>query len=444
MSIQSEINRIKTDKESLITNLKEKGVQIADGATLGDISLNVKEIEIGTDTSDATATANDILSGKTAYVKGTKITGNINTVIQATPSVTVNSNGLITATATQSAGYIAAGTKSATKQLAFQAAKTITPTTVNQTAVAGGYYTGGDIVVKGDSNLKAENIAKGISIFGVTGTHSGGNTDVEDSIITRIITTYTNDRITTIGNYAFAYCTRLTSVNFPNCTRISSNAFYHCSRLTSISFPNCTTINYQAFYRCSHLTSISFPKCTTIGDNAFGGCYSLTSVNFPNCTTINYLAFGGCSRLTNISFPNCTSIGSYAFAGCYSLTSVSFPKCTSIGSYAFSECSHLTNISFPNCTTIGNEAFYRCYSLNNISFPKCTSIDSYAFYVCSRLTTIFLGASKVCTLANSNAFSYTGIWSNKGYIYVPSSLYSSYKTATNWVFFSRRIFSYAF
>ena len=47
MSIQSEINRIKTDKESLITNLKEKGVQIADGATLGDISLNVKEIESG-------------------------------------------------------------------------------------------------------------------------------------------------------------------------------------------------------------------------------------------------------------------------------------------------------------------------------------------------------------------------------------------------------------
>lgn len=174
MSIQSEINRIKTDKESLITNLKEKGVQIADGATLGDISLNVKEIEIGTDTSDATATANDILSGKTAYVKGTKITGNINTVIQATPSVTVNSNGLITAKATQSAGYVNAGSKNGTKQLTTQAAKTIIPSTSNQTAVASGRYTTGTITVKGDSNLKAENIAEGISIFGVTGTHSGG------------------------------------------------------------------------------------------------------------------------------------------------------------------------------------------------------------------------------------------------------------------------------
>ena len=157
----------------------------------------------GIDTSDATATAGDILSGKTAYVDGAKITGNIATktasnlsasgktvtvpagyyasqvtkdvatATQATPSVSIDSAGLITASATQTAGYVAAGTKSGTKQLTVQAAKTVTPTTSNQTAVASGRYTTGAITVKGDANLVAANIAAGKTIFGVTGTHAG-------------------------------------------------------------------------------------------------------------------------------------------------------------------------------------------------------------------------------------------------------------------------------
>lgn len=166
--------------------------------------------DAGAGTSDATATANDILSGKTAYANGEKITGNIATktssdltasgsvvtvpsgyysvaatksvasTTQATPSITINASGLITATATQAAGYVAAGSKSATKQLAFQAAKTITPSATSQIAVSSGYYTGGDITVAGDSNLVADNIKKGTSIFGVTGNYEGsgggGNT----------------------------------------------------------------------------------------------------------------------------------------------------------------------------------------------------------------------------------------------------------------------------
>ena len=97
------------------------------------------------------------------------------TATQATPSITVSTAGKITASASQSAGYVAAGTKSATKQLTTQAAKTVTPGRANQTAVASGRYTTGDVTVKGDANLVAGNIKSGVSIFGVAGSLEAGS-----------------------------------------------------------------------------------------------------------------------------------------------------------------------------------------------------------------------------------------------------------------------------
>lgn len=69
------------------------------------------------------------------------------TATQATPSVSIDSAGKITATATQSAGYVSGGTTTGTKQLTTQAAKTVTPSTSEQTAVASGVYTTGAIKV---------------------------------------------------------------------------------------------------------------------------------------------------------------------------------------------------------------------------------------------------------------------------------------------------------
>ena len=69
---------------------------------------------------------------------------------------------------------MSAGTKSATVQLTTKAATTITPGTSSKTAVAKNVYTTGAITVAGDSNLKADNIKSGVSIFGVSGTAGGG------------------------------------------------------------------------------------------------------------------------------------------------------------------------------------------------------------------------------------------------------------------------------
>ena len=110
------------------------------------------------------------------------------TTITANPTISVSNTGAIIATVgksqsvtpTVSAGYVSSGTAgtitvsgSNTYQLTTQAAQTITPTTTNQTIASGKYLTGTQTIL-GDANLVAANIADGVTIFGVTGTHQGG------------------------------------------------------------------------------------------------------------------------------------------------------------------------------------------------------------------------------------------------------------------------------
>lgn len=100
-----------------------------------------------------------------------KVTVNaMTTVSKAQPDISVSSSGLITAEVYQQSGYISnSGTTSSTKQLPTTGATTITPSSSQQTAVSAGRYTTGNVIVSGDSNLIADNIKEGKSIFGVSG-----------------------------------------------------------------------------------------------------------------------------------------------------------------------------------------------------------------------------------------------------------------------------------
>lgn len=169
----------------------------------------------GTFTSDATITADYILDGFSGYAQGEKITGNIPSKAAATytPGTAdqyINAEQYLSGAqkiagdANLTAGNIAQGKEifgvtgtftsdanatAESMQLGvsayvkgqrvvgtapIQAAKTVTPTTTEQTAVASGSFTSGAVKVAGDANLVAENIKEGVSIFGVTGTLAGG------------------------------------------------------------------------------------------------------------------------------------------------------------------------------------------------------------------------------------------------------------------------------
>ena len=124
------------------------------------------------------------------------------------------------------------------------------------------------------------------------------------------------DSVTSIGNYAFYYCTSLTSVTIPD---------------------SVTSIGYDAFENCTSLTSVTIPaSVTSIGYDAFENCTSLTSVTIPDSvTSIRNYAFYYCTSLTSVTIPSSvTSIGGYAFRGTH-LTSVTINRNCSFGSDAF-------------------------------------------------------------------------------------------------------------
>ena len=116
--------------------------------------------------TSGTATAARILSGRTAWVNGSKLTGTMTNRGAISQKLAANGSYTVPAGWHNGSGKV-------TQSLTTQGAKNVTPTTSNQTACAASRWTTGSIVILGSSNLKAANIKKGVKIFGVTGTWTG-------------------------------------------------------------------------------------------------------------------------------------------------------------------------------------------------------------------------------------------------------------------------------
>ncbi len=251
------------------------------------------------------------------------------------------------------------------------------------------------------------------------------------------------DYITEINQYAFYYCTSLTSVVIGDsvttigCQAFDGTAYYNndsnwennvlyigkylIKAVTSIVGTyeikdGTLSIAESAFSGCDSLTSVVIPdSVTTIGSGAFENCSSLTSVVIGNgVTTLPEGLFRGCSNLQSITLPfvggskNATTASASTLFG-YIFGTSSYTGSTEVKQYYASGTYDYTTYYIPallkKVTITGGEvlygAFYNCSSLTSVVIGDgVTTIGSSAFYNCNSLTSIEIPNS-VETIGNS-------------------------------------------
>lgn len=151
--------------------------------------------------------------------------------------------------------------------------------------------------------------------------------------------------------------------------------------------------------------------------------------------------------------------GRYAFYNRAGISEINLPKLTIFGAGTFSHAIGAEHIYIPKASLAGysNTAFEYCTSLKELALPAATENVYNAFFQecsnleavdlaisgfqqgdhfknCAKLSVVVLRHSSVVSLAGTNAFNGTPFASGKsgGTLYVPSSLISSYQSATNW------------
>lgn len=295
------------------------------------------------------------------------------------------------------------------------------------------------------------NLPDGVIYFGKILYSYKGEMPENTSIIVK-------DGIEIINASAFAECSNLIAITFPNSIdSIGEEAFRWCQSLSSITIPNSvTSIGASAFHSCP-LEEIKIPKnVTNIGTGAFIYC-SPTSIVVENGNP-NYDSRNNCNALietaTNTLLVGChntvipntvTSIADAAFAGHNNLTAIAIPSnITKIGRCAFAYCRNLISIvvddknqvydSRNNCnaiietatntliegsnntiipntiTSIGESAFLG-RKLTSLSIPNgVVSIDASAFQYCNALTSVSIPSS-MQNIGNSAFFMCTALTS---------------------------------
>ena len=190
-----------------------------------------------------------------------------------------------------------------------------------------------------------------------------------------------------VGNGAFCGINVLHLIFTNPKTVISDYAFANCEALESITFPEegIASIGNSAFRYTEKLTSVNLEKVKTVGDYAFSNS-GLTEITLADGATYGEGAFFA-SALERVTIGKLSSFGMGAFQRCLSLIEVIMPAegGVSFGDSCFAYDASLETIDLSTVKIIPDQLFFECTSLRRADMQSAVKIGAYAFADCSSL-----------------------------------------------------------
>ena len=204
-----------------------------------------------------------------------------------------------------------------------------------------------------------------------------------------VFTSIRLDSATSIGEYAFAYCLKMTDVSLnDNITEIPAYAFAGCFALENIDLSKVKTIGDNAFIEDAQLKTLNLSSVESIGEYAFVYCSGLQKVTLSEVgTDIGEGAFSYCEKLSTVeNLQHAKNIDSYAFAYT-AIVEADLSGAISLGDTVFlkDKLTPFTVKLGSNLTSVGNNPFAMCQikpfsietviTFNGVDYPSV----SYTF-----------------------------------------------------------------
>lgn len=115
---------------------------------------------------------------------------------------------------------------------------------------------------------------------------------------------------------------------------------------------------------------------------------------------------------------------------------------TTIGARALYGNQGLQKVNLPAVNTLNSYCMASCPSLRTVDIGVNCTINSNTFDGSSKLSALILrGTGSASSLKNKSGLTGTAIANGMGFVYVPSELVNTYKSATNWSNYADQVYS---